>query len=357
MAKSTDVLMPAPEVVGLLPDKPGGETNLLPEALTRTDLKVWFTVPLFSDPDKGEEKVELFVGNNPNPVAVRTWVQPITDTDRYVLLPQQWLRANDGEHSLRYRATIYNGSEDNSDPLIMTVDTLAPTLATANALVFPPAVLPPNKLTAQYLTQNNDQVKAGIPIYTTSKPWDRITWYWSDSAGGYQQAGVIELDDKNYTGPLELVASGDLIRLRGNGARFVSYSVEDRAGNKTPYAVHVELNVDTAVVPRVLPPVKVLEASNSGSSGVLVPARALNGVTVELPAEAVMSLNGHGTWRRAPNYLHDCGQRNCLPPGRAGARDAFSESCADRFDFFISRMEMDGTCHKLQVAWTLCVSR
>ncbi|WP_460123371.1 hypothetical protein [Pseudomonas sp. S2_C03] len=289
MAKSTDVLMPPPEVVGLLPDKPGGETNLLPEALTRTDLKVWFTVPLYSDPTKGEEKVELFVDNNPNPLVVRTWDQPITDTDRYVLLPQHWLRANDGEHSLRYRATIYNGDWEYSNPLIMTLDTQAPTLATANALVFPPAVLPPNKLTAQYLAQNNDQVKAGIPLYTTPKPWDRITWYWSDSAGGYQQAGVIELDDKNYTGPLELVASGDLIRLRGNGARFVSYSVEDRAGNKTPYAVHVELNVDTAVVPRVLPPAKVLEASNSGSSGVLVPARALNGVTVELPATAVIN--------------------------------------------------------------------
>ena len=39
--RATHHFLQPSDIDGLLPDEPGGETNLLPEALTRVDLKVW----------------------------------------------------------------------------------------------------------------------------------------------------------------------------------------------------------------------------------------------------------------------------------------------------------------------------
>lgn len=53
--------LPKPEVRGLLDDVPEGQTNLLPEALTRSDLKVWFTIPAHSDPTLKKESAQLYI--------------------------------------------------------------------------------------------------------------------------------------------------------------------------------------------------------------------------------------------------------------------------------------------------------
>lgn len=62
---------PKPEIDELLPDIPGGEPGLLPAALTGDNLKVWFTIPLYSDPVAGEEKYELFVDDKKDAIATR----------------------------------------------------------------------------------------------------------------------------------------------------------------------------------------------------------------------------------------------------------------------------------------------
>lgn len=272
--------MSAPEVQGLLPDIPGGETNLLPEALTRTDLKVWFTVPVNSDPTKGKETVELFVDGNPTPLVTREWTQPIGDTDRYVVVPQAWLRGNDGEHRFAYTITIYNGEKADSFDLVMTLDTVAPLLASSK-LDFPAAILPPNKLTALYLDQNLDKVEATIrPAYVSPLPGDRITWYWGSSPGNQEQGGVIVLNDKNYTDPLVITITGELIRQRKDGWRYAWYQVQDRAGNPSQRSEPVELDVDATPIPRRLPAVKVKDAVGSTSRGVLNPRDAVSGAVV-----------------------------------------------------------------------------
>lgn len=295
------VKMPAPEVEGLLEDLPGGAVNLLPVTLTYDDVKVWFTVPVLSDPSAGEETVELFVDyvdENSLPIDHRSWTAPIEDSDRFLVLPSAWLRnsSNEGEHKLSYRAMIFNGATEHSDDLVITLDITAPTLATDSHLVFPAQVLPPNQITAAYLADpaNQDQVLARVPDYTEKNVGDVITWYWEKSPGGVEEAGTktLELDDVNKD--LWVSFSGDLLRRTPNTVNyFASYRIRDRAGNGGDVLSSVEtLQVNIRPpIQRKFPTVK--EATTTIATGVLDPFRGIAGVTVVVapseidPGEAV----------------------------------------------------------------------
>ncbi|PMZ89978.1 MULTISPECIES: hypothetical protein [unclassified Pseudomonas] len=281
--------MPPPEIDGLLPDVPGGETNLLPEALTHSDLKVWFTVAENSHPDIAEETVELFVDGNPNALVTRRWSQPIDDTDRYLLVPQAWLRNNDGEHLFNYRVTIFNGEAADSFDLPLTLDTQQPLLAADSKLIFPPEVLPPNAITAAYLADpaNNDQVLATLPDYNTKKVGDVISVYWETSPGGQQVAYTKTLAQADLGKPVQVAFSGDLLR-RANGNFFATYRVRDRAGNgddvlSRPVELIVNIRPPT---PRKFPTVKEASSTPAGT-GVLNPFRGVNGITVVVPKDEI----------------------------------------------------------------------
>src|SRR5207253_1523100 len=110
--------LPEPRVIGLIEDIPGGEPNLLPEAATHADLKVWFELWGHSNPELGEESVELFFDRES--IDTRYWSEPIEASDRFVTLPQQRLRGNDGQHRLSYKVTAYNGESDDSLELVIT---------------------------------------------------------------------------------------------------------------------------------------------------------------------------------------------------------------------------------------------
>lgn len=282
--------MPPPKIDGLLPDVPGGETNLLPEALTHTDLKVWFTVAENSHPEIAEETVELFVDGNPNAMVTRRWNQPIENTDRYLEIPQAWLRNNDGEHLFNYRVTIFNGASADSFDLPLTLDTQQPLLAADSKLIFPPEVLPPNQLTARYL-EAEDKVRVFLPPYITPKVGDVITWYWGRSPSDTTIGRTKTLTVSDHDQPLFIDIEGDWIRAQGDGDRYVWYTVTDRAGNPPNGQSAVErLIVNAQPVPRVLPPPKVVEASGSGwpANGTLNPVNATNGVKVILNPTSVI---------------------------------------------------------------------
>lgn len=288
--RSRDPTAPAPEVIGLLPDVPGGEPGLLPAALMGDNLKVWFTIPLYSDPRYGEEKYELFVDDVTDAIATRYWTTPIDDADRYLELPASWLRGNDGQHRIYYKATIYNGEVDVSFDLVLTLDTLPPRLASDSKLIFPPEVLPPNQLTARYL-EAEDKVRAFLPPYITPRVGDVITWCWGRSPSDTTIGGTKTLTANDHDQPLFIDIEGDWIRAQGDGDRYVWYWVTDRAGNPPNGQSAVErLIVNAQPVPRVLPPPKVVEASGSGwpANGTLNPVNATNGVKVILNPTSVI---------------------------------------------------------------------
>jgi hypothetical protein len=288
--------LPAPRVEELLPNVPGGQNNLLPEAATHSDLKVWFELWEHSSPDLGEESVELFLDGGPDSVDRRTWNAFIEPSDRYVTLPQRLLRGNDGPHRLHYEATAYNNEVDDSAELEITLDTTPPVLAADSKLVFPPEVLPPNKLTARYLEQNNDELKANLPGYTNPRPWDLITWYWGTSPGNLDQGGVIELDDLNYADPIVVTIPAGLIQNRGDGWRYVWYQVEDRAGNMSLRSEPVELDVAATPIPRDLPWPSIESAVGTGEQQTLDPWVPVNGVVIVQVPDTAVIYPGEKVW-------------------------------------------------------------
>lgn len=273
-----------------LPNKPGGETNLLhrtawadPTNPLRLEFKAWYEFP----PPPGTERVDVFLGDNEsNIIASRTWTVPMSPDDYYVEIPADKLPQ--GELRISFIMTNFLGVPARSFPYTVTVDKQEPVLNASSQLTFPPEVSRPNKLTARYLEQNGDEVMAGLPAYTTPRPWDRITWYWGSTPGSLEQGGVIELDDQNYSAPVTITVPGDLIRSRGDGFRYVWYQVQDRAANASLRSDPVELDVAATPIPRVLPHVKIKEVSGTAPSGSLNPLDAINGVTVTISPDAVI---------------------------------------------------------------------
>ncbi|MBH2035417.1 MAG: hypothetical protein I8H73_21360 [Pseudomonadales bacterium] len=285
----SDLLMPAPWTdPAPLDPIVGGEINLLPRSAwsdPSNPLKVKFAPWLPSNPTIDDpETISIFLGTIE--IGNKQWTDPIDANDHFVPISADKLVP--GESLLTYVMTNWLGTPQQSEPFTITIDKLEPQLNPSSTLIFPSAILPPNKVTDLYLKQNNDEVTADIPGYTAPRPGDRITWYWGKAPGDLMQGGVIVLDDKNYAAPLVLTVPGQLIRDRDDGERYVSYRVQDRAGNQSSYSGYVKLDVAAKPIPRVLPPPKVKEASGNSSSGSLKPLDAINGVTVTIPPEAVI---------------------------------------------------------------------
>jgi hypothetical protein len=272
-----------------LPDVPGGETHLLPRSAwadplnpLRVEFKPWYDSP---PPIPGTERVDIFLGNNEgNIIGTRTWTLPMSPADYFIEITADKLSL--GEQQISFIMTNYLGVSARSFPYTVTVDKQEPVLSASSQLKFPDAVLPPNKLTARYLEQNNDEVKADVPAYTTPRPWDCITWYWGANAGNQELGGTVELDDQNFSRPVSITIPGQLIRDRRDGFRYMWYQVQDRAGNLSLRSDPVELDVAATPIPRTLPPIKVNGATGGSASGTLNPSNAINGATVVIPIDA-----------------------------------------------------------------------
>ncbi len=282
-----------------LADVPGGEPNLLhrsawsdPVNPLKVMLKPWYDDDLPGGPYT--ERVDVFLDDDErNIIGFRVWDLPMDPDDYYVPISADNLPS--GTHTLSFTMTNFVGTPALSFPFTVTIDKTPPVLAASSQLIFPAEVLPPNKLTARYLELNNDEVKANLPMYTSPRPWDQITWYWGPSPGTQDRGDIIELDDQNYSDPVVVTIKGDLIQNRGDGWRYVWYEARDRAGNVSLRSEPVELDIDATPIPRTLPPSKVREASGGASSGVLSPFDAVNGVTVVIPPDAVI-YDGEGVF-------------------------------------------------------------
>uniref|UniRef100_A0A923FFX4 Uncharacterized protein n=1 Tax=Pseudomonas zanjanensis TaxID=2745496 RepID=A0A923FFX4_9PSED len=277
--------LPAPRVEELLSNVPGGQNNLLPEAATHSDLTVWFELWDHSDPTLSEEKVELFLDGKR--VDCRTWNECIKPSDRYVTLPQEELRGNDGPHRLRYKATAYNNEVDDSAELEITLDTTPPDLAHNNQLLIDQDIIQ-NGLSEQYLNEHNGIITVTVPTYREPAPGDTITARWRNEHNGQLEEVTKDLDLNNYEDPIRLDFTEALIRRMGDGTRSISYHVADRAGNESVESTAVSFLVSVVRAPHYVPHPWITEAEGSPAEYAdLTPSNVVAGATAKIPVDAV----------------------------------------------------------------------
>lgn len=110
----------------------------------------------------------------------------------------------------------------------MTVDRSVPTLDTFSELKYPQMIID-NGVTIEYLANpaNKDNVKATVPTYSNVAAGHTLIGYWEPSAAGSLEATRVSL---NHNQPETLTFTGDMIRERKDGQRFVTYRVVSRAG-------------------------------------------------------------------------------------------------------------------------------
>jgi hypothetical protein len=99
------------------------------------------------------------------------------------------------------------------------------------------------------------------------------------------EVDTLTLELSDIGNPLMLTFSGQMLRDRGNGPRYATYRVRDRAGNESLPSANVRLQVNIQPPPlRKHPTVK--EAQNGPGTGVLDPRLyGVSGVTVVIPKQ------------------------------------------------------------------------
>lgn len=282
----------APRVPEALEDIVGGQKNLIPFDPGRRHLRVTFALWQNSMPSIAyPEFVRMHLDGQE--VGYKEWtVHPISDDDLFIDIPVEKVFNVQGLRELHYEAHNWSGDPDNPIPShseTITIDSFAPSLASPeNQMNVPRDVLPPNKLTAYYLDQNQGRLSVVVPTYTTPAPGDHIEWFWGKSPSDRSMGGSIDLDDSNHNLPLQIHISRELIRESDDGRRYLSYRVTDRARNSSPYSDAVALDVDAKPIPRTLPWPAVEKASGTNEQQVLDPLQALSGVVVRIPEAAVV---------------------------------------------------------------------
>lgn len=282
----------APHVPDALEDIEGGEKNLIPFDPGRRHLRVTFPLWQNSMPSIAyPEFVRMYLDGKA--VAYKDWtVHPISNDDLFIDIPVDQVINVQGLRELHYEAHNWSGDPDNPIPShseTITIDSLAPGLASPDSRVdVPLEVRPPSQLTADYLDQNEGRLSVVVPRYTTPGPGDHIEWFWGERPSDRTMGGAIDLNESNLNLPFRADISRELIRQSGDGWRYVSYRVTDRAGNISAYSDFVELDVAATPIPRTLPWPAIDKASGTGEQQVLAPLLAQSGVVVQVPENAVV---------------------------------------------------------------------
>lgn len=279
---ATDFLanLSPPVVPETLPDIPGGETNLLPLAALQRDLKVTFPLWGGSDPAPGRNE-RVVLNWDGREVAVKTFTTPITDPDTlFAEIPLAELI--EGTHQLFYKVTLSTGNTNDSDPVTLTIDRTPATLAgNKDPLAFLPDLIG-NRVTARYLEEHNNTLPATVPTYSPHRPGDTISWYWEQAPVGSLLAGEKTLSLVDMS--LDIAIDGDVIVAGGDGQRYATYEVQDRAGNLSVLSRAALLSVDAQPIPLLMPSVrKSLPAG--GGKGTLDPMLVTDGAVVVIPSE------------------------------------------------------------------------
>lgn len=326
--RNLPVVMPPPTAAAVLPDIPGGETNLLPvsalEAPLHIDVAMWENST--PSPEMPERLTLLWNGAV---VETRQFTQPVQPADRQFDVED--LHLQEGAHRVIYRLMTSNQFEVESHPLTLTVDRTRPELgANGGMLVFPQRVVDEG-VTAEYLNEFDDIVQAEVPAYDTVKPGDVIHYYWDT-----QQDDDLLVDThtvETVGAPILLTFTGTMIRLRGDGPRQARYRVVDRAGNTGALARYAPVDVSASAPPRTFDWPHIHNSAGTGDTVTLDPDRALSGPLVSLHDSAELQ-EGDQVWMQWADPA-SAGAYRTEVPTTPGGRDYRIPK--DKLAFFIGR--------------------
>jgi len=275
-----DLPLLAPHVTNALDDIPGGEPNLLPREALQADLKVTFPLWDGSSTDPGKTDTVLLMWDG-REVMRKAFQTPIDVGDLFAHIPMAEL--TEGSHELFYKVIFSSGNENSSDPpIIITIDKTPPVLAGSKDPLEFPFDLIDNKVTARYLQDHANKLPATVPAYDQPKPGDTVFLYWETSPVGSSLASEKVLTEADMS--LDLEFDGDLIVNRGDGTRYATYEVQDRAGNLSVLSRAVTLTVDAQPKPLLVPSVEK-SVPDREAYGELDPLLVTGGAVVVVPED------------------------------------------------------------------------
>ena len=251
LSRLADLNPPRPRE--LLPNSPNfHQTNLVRSAALAADLRIDIDVWEPAPTPNSQHTLRLLL--NGELVNTRVFSGVVVPADCFVMLPKDQMYPR--VHQLSYTIEDDTGELFPSTPIELTIDNLAPTFSGTDRVVFPYEV-EIYGITLDYLNENEDKVLVEIPVWPDLKPGDVVRWYWDRDNNNGAPDGEIELLTINP--PIKVVVTKDVIQANGDGERYMSYKLGDRAGNFTSgYSQRVRVTVDLREIPRYLPPVTVM---------------------------------------------------------------------------------------------------
>ncbi|UTL82546.1 hypothetical protein [Pseudomonas putida] len=274
--------LPMPSAPDMLPNLPGGQPNLLRVDTLLNPLRI--DVPKWDGSVPSPENPEtLTLLWDDVEVSSKIITAPFED-DEELFLEVPVVHLREGIAQVTYHVVFYNENEDSSAPLSLTIDTTAPALAPDEVLLFPD--LAGDAVTEAYLRAHDDRLAAHVPLYEQPYAGDILIWYWDTDPWTADEVDRREVRADEVGGPLLIEFPGELIRQRGDGARYAWYQVQDRAGNLSKEARRVTLAVEAQPLPRLYEWPEIPKARGTGQNVELPLLNLGAAITVKLPDSA-----------------------------------------------------------------------
>ncbi|MGB4488651.1 MAG: hypothetical protein WBI95_24570 [Pseudomonas veronii] len=193
------------------------------------------------------------------------------------LLPASVLSTG-GIRQLTYRVSAPLLTTTDSFRAMVNVDKNAPNNGNQGpALIFDPEVIS-DGVTDDYLVAHNG-VDAEVVRWPDIRLEDRIEFFWGELPN-VRSAGTLSIGLGHIAGaPIEIHFDEAFIRDSGEGRRFASYQLTDRAGNVGPFSTVNEINVNLQVLPDLPRP----EVPLAEFDGLIDLDDARTGVVIEIP--------------------------------------------------------------------------
>jgi len=199
-------------------------------------------------------------------------VENFPDTVLYIHVAEAL--EEDGRYQLRYRIDTYIDTELESAYISIVCDSAPPYKYKVPSSFH----LPTKQITIPFFEANDDVFVCVIPDYPDCQRGDVIAYFWRTATRTVEIGRIPVPDDR------KVIYTRAQIEAAGNGEFYAEYRLYDKAGNQSQISSSEPINVSMA--PRKLTAVKVSSAVGSSSFGSLKIDLVVDGVTINVPADA-----------------------------------------------------------------------